>query len=229
MLLYVHTQHRILRFYDLLLLPIPLNRPSPRISTSHALHLAQLLLHIVQNALQLVIFCPILRQFFYFLLLFGNVKLLLFDLSTQLVHLASIVTFQLLIVFCGYNSTNGFGLLDFDQLLLHFLQFMLQYLVLFLQSGVMAVQIKVDLLILVSFFLPVFVVVRAIIIVTLLLAGFLPRFFIHLLTLCFHVMRQILWVLQATGYTLVKTNDSSRCFNNIARIADFGVLLRVIS
>lgn len=229
MLLYVHTQHRILRFDHLILLPIPLNRPSPRISTSHALHLAQLLFHIVQNVLQLVIFCPTLRQFFYFLLLFGNVKLLLFDLSTQLVHLASIVTFQLLIVFYLYNSTNGFGFLDFDQLLLHFLHFMFQYLVFFLQSGVMAVQIKVDLLILVSFFLPVFVVVGAIVVVTLLLSGFLPRFFIHLLTLCFYVMRLMCWVLQATSYTMVKTNDSSRCFDNISGIVDFVMFFRVIS
>lgn len=93
----------------------------------------------------------------------------------------------------------------------------------------MAVQIKVDLLILVSFFLPVFVVVGAIVIITLFLAGFLPRFFIHLLTLCFDVMRLIRWVLQATSYTLVKTNDSSRCFDNIAGIVDFVMLFRVIS
>lgn len=94
----------------------------------------------------------------------------------------------------------------------------------------MAMQVKVNLLILVGFFLPVLIVVSTIIVVTLLVAVFVSRFDIRLFPLGFRILHHIFVVLHAVGNTLTKGGGYTWCIYYIAGTANFiTTLLRAIS
>lgn len=92
---------------------------------------------------------------------------------------------------------------------------MLKDLVFFLEVGVKSVQGKVDLLIVIGFFLPVLVVICAIVIVTLLFAGLFHGFFVGLLPLRLQIMNHILMGLQVGGDAVGHRSRNHRCIYHV--------------